>query len=244
MHNDVSDAQSQYALTAQTDRAARKLTSSTSCHRAFCAARVSCDRSIRLGLLALFLLAASFGASAQQCLVDASRLQIGVTLRYDPAYRSLEYPGGDVPVDRGVCTDVIIRAYRQVGVDLQQKVHEDMRAHFDAYPKNWGLSRPDRNIDHRRVPNLARFFTRHGQSLDLTDADYLPGDLVSWRLPSGVPHIGMVSDQKAADGTPLIVHNIGAGTREEDVLHAFTVTGHYRYRPENLSEACLRPENL
>lgn len=244
MQNHGSDARSQYALEAQIARAAGKQTSSTSCHRAFCAASVSCDRSIGLGLTALFLLAASFAASAQQCLVDASRLQIGVTLSYDPAYRRLEYPGGDVPIDRGVCTDVIIRAYRQAGVDLQQKVHEDMRAHFEAYPKNWGLSRPDRNIDHRRVPNLARFFTRHGQSLKLADTDYQPGDLISWRLPSGVPHIGMVSDRKAADGTPLIVHNIGAGTREEDVLHAFTVTGHYRYRPEDLSDACLRPENL
>ncbi|MGE4073357.1 MAG: DUF1287 domain-containing protein [Lysobacterales bacterium] len=175
---------------------------------------------------------------AQQCLVDASREQIGVTLSYDPAYQRLDYPGGDVPIDRGVCTDVLIRAYRAHGVDLQQKVHEDMRAHFDAYPKNWGLSRPDRNIDHRRVPNLARFFSRHGQQLTLAQDSYEPGDLLTWRLPSGVPHIGIVSDRKAADGTPLIVHNIGAGTREENMLRDYTLTGHYRYRPAELGASC------
>ena len=190
-------------------------------------------------ILALFLLLCSANAGAQQCLVDASRQQIGVTLSYDPAYRRLDYPGGDVPIDRGVCTDVLIRAYRAVGVDLQQLVHEDMRGHFAAYPNNWGLNRPDRNIDHRRVPNLARFFSRQGQQLPLTGDDYQPGDLLTWRLPSGVPHIGIVSDRKASDGTPLIVHNIGAGTREENMLHDYTLTGHYRYRPEALAASCL-----
>ncbi len=179
-------------------------------------------------------------APALQCLVDASRTQIGVTLGYDPSYARLDYPGGDIPLERGVCTDVVIRAYRAIGVDLQEQVHVDMRAHFSSYPNNWGLTSTDRNIDHRRVPNLQRFFTRHGQSLPISsaDADYLPGDLVSWRLPSGVPHIGIVTDRKGASGTPLIVHNIGAGAQEEDVLHEFAITGHYRYRPEGLAPGC------
>ncbi len=147
---------------------------------------------------------------------------------------------GDVPLERGVCTDVVIRAYRAVGIDLQKAVHEDMAAHFSSYPRDWGLRTTDRNIDHRRVPNLQRFFSRHGLSLgsDGADADYLPGDLVTWRLPAGVPHIGIVSDRVSAAGTPLVVHNIGAGAREEDVLHEFEITGHYRYRPEGLVPAC------
>ena len=190
--------------------------------------------------IGLVLAFAATPALALQCLVDASRTQIGVTLSYDPSYVRLDYPGGDVPLERGVCTDVLVRAYRAIGVDLQKAVHEDMRAHFSSYPRNWGLTTTDRNIDHRRVPNLQRFFTRHGQSLatDGVDADYLPGDLVSWRLPSGVPHIGIVSDRKSPSGTPLIVHNIGAGAREEDVLREFTITGHYRYRPAGLAPAC------
>ena len=190
--------------------------------------------------IALTLALAATPAAALQCLVDASRAQIGVTLRYDPSYVRLAYPGGDVPIERGVCTDVLIRAYRAVGIDLQQQVHEDMRAHFSEYPKDWGLRSTDRNIDHRRVPNLAHFFTRHGQSLGTrsTDAEYLPGDLVTWRLPSGVPHIGIVSDRRSAAGTPLVVHNIGAGTREEDALREFAITGHFRYRPTGLGTAC------
>lgn len=181
-------------------------------------------------------------AGGLQCLVDASREQIGVTLHYDPAYVQLAYPGGDVPPERGVCTDVLVRAWRRLGIDLQRLVHEDMRAHFGRYPQNWGLRRPDRNIDHRRVPNLATFFTRHGQSLGTAGADetFLPGDMVTWRLPSGVPHIGIVSDRKAPSGTPLVVHNIGDGAREEDMLRRFDITGHYRYRPSGLPEACSR----
>ncbi|HWS25956.1 MAG TPA: DUF1287 domain-containing protein, partial [Xanthomonadales bacterium] len=127
--------------------------------------------------IGLVLAFAATPALALQCLVDASRTQIGVTLSYDPSYVRLDYPGGDVPLERGVCTDVLIRAYRAIGVDLQKAVHEDRRAHFSSYPRNWGLTTTDRNIDHRRVPNLQRFFTRHGQSLgtDGVDADYLPG---------------------------------------------------------------------
>ena len=151
---------------------------------------------------------------------------------YDPAYRTIAYPMGDVPSATGVCTDEVIRAYRAVGVDLQQLVHEDMRASFEAYPRQWGLKRPDPNIDHRRVPNLQVFFTRHGTSLPVSAraTDYAPGDLVTWNLGGNVPHIGIVTDRRSADGQrPMIVHNIGAGPRLEDMLFAYAITGHYRY---------------
>ena len=165
-------------------------------------------------------------------IIESAHEQVGVTLHYDPSYSVISFPGGDVPVVRGVCTDVIIRAYRSVGVDLQLLVNQDMRKAFSAYPRNWGLSRPDPNIDHRRVPNLAVFFTRHGQVLPIsTDAKaYRPGDIVTWRLPGGLAHIGLVSD-RSTDGRLLIVHNIGAGAKIEDILFAFTITGHYRYLP-------------
>jgi uncharacterized protein YijF (DUF1287 family) len=159
--------------------------------------------------------------------------QVGTTLHYDPSYQAIRFPGGDVPLDRGVCTDVIVRAYRSVGIDLQLLVNQDMRQAFRAYPRLWGLSRPDPNIDHRRVQNLAAFFTRHGEVLPMsTDArDYAPGDIVTWRLPGGQPHIGLVTDQDR-DGRPLIVHNIGWGAKIEDILFAYQITGHYRFLPE------------
>jgi uncharacterized protein YijF (DUF1287 family) len=168
--------------------------------------------------------------SLQHPLVRAARQQIGVTRYYDPAYVRLDYPGGDVPQDRGVCTDVVIRALRSEGLDLQQVVHEDMRNHFADYPALWGLRGPDRNIDHRRVPNLRRWFERQGWSLPASEhaTDYLPGDLVTWRLDSGVPHIGIVSERRSTDGTPRIIHNIGQGTREDDILFDHAITGHYR----------------
>lgn len=171
-----------------------------------------------------------------RCLVDAARKQIGVTVVYDSGYRRIPYPNGDVPPERGVCTDVLVRAYRQLGVDLQVRVHEDMSAAWRVYPKNWGLSRPDSNIDHRRVPNLATFFSRKGRSLPVSrdPGAYAAGDIVTWRLPSGVPHIGIVSDRRTPAGVPLVVHNIGSGTQEEDMLFLFTITGHYRYAPEDL----------
>ena len=153
---------------------------------------------------------------------------------YDPAYRTIAYPMGDVPAATGVCTDEVIRAYRALGIDLQRLVHEDMRAAFKVYPKQWGLERPDRNIDHRRVPNLRVFFARHGKSLPVTakGADYAPGDLVTWNLPGNLPHIGMVTGRRSADGArPLIVHNIGAGPMLEDMLFDYEITGHYRYLP-------------
>lgn len=165
--------------------------------------------------------------------VAAARSQVGVTLYYDPAYTRLDYPGGDVPRERGVCTDVVIRALRaSIDLDLQRLVHEDMRSHFRAYPSLWGLSRPDRHIDHRRVPNLERFFARRGWQLSPTGhkaGDFLAGDLVSWRLPGNLPHIGIVSDRLAADGiTPLILHNVGAGAQEEDVLFKWPLTAQFR----------------
>jgi uncharacterized protein len=170
--------------------------------------------------------------SELQRIIQSAYAQVGVTLRYDPSYVSIPFPGGDVPIDRGVCTDVIIRAYRSIGVDLQLLVNQDMRKAFPAYPRKWGLSRPDPNIDHRRVENLAVFFARQGQSLPVSKdpSDYRPGDLVTWRLPDGHPHIGLVSD-RSADGRPLLVHNIGAGAKVEDILFTFTITGHYRYLP-------------
>lgn len=181
-------------------------------------------------LLALLLAAATLSASAAPALVEAARSQVGVTVRYDPAYVRLAYPDGDVPQDRGVCTDVVVRALRVQGVDLQRTIHEDMRAHFSAYPRDWGASAPDRNIDHRRVPNQMRWFERQGWKLrsGTVAADFKPGDIVAWRLRSGPLHIGIVSDRRSAAGTPLILHNIARGTREEDLLFDHTIIGHYR----------------
>ncbi len=163
-------------------------------------------------------------------LVESARKQIGVTLRYDPAYISLAYPNGDVPAERGVCTDVVIRAMRDaLGRDLQQLVHVDMRGNFAAYPKNWGLTRPDKNIDHRRVPNLRAYFKRQAYQLAAA-ADFLPGDIVTCTVPPNLPHIMIVSDRKNAAGKPWVIHNIGGGTREEDRLAEFPITGHYRVK--------------
>ena len=164
--------------------------------------------------------------------IEGAKKQVGVTRGYDGSYRRIPYPNGDVPRETGVCTDVIIRAYRHAGWDLQKLVHEDMRANFSKYPKNWGLRRPDTNIDHRRVPNLATFFTRRGTKLPVTrrGADYKPGDIVTWRLSSGLPHIGLVSDVRAPrTDRYLVVHNIGAGAQIEDVLFEYELTGHYRW---------------
>jgi uncharacterized protein YijF (DUF1287 family) len=171
-------------------------------------------------------------ASLSGDLVNAAMERTRHEVRYDGSYRAIPYPMGDVPPDVGVCTDVVIRVYRAVGIDLQRLVHEDMRADFGAYPVSWGLRRPDPNIDHRRVPNLQRFFERHGEVLPVTSlaSDYRPGDLVTWMLPGNLPHIGIVTDRTdTVTGRPLIVHNIGAGPRLEDVLFAYRLTGHYRF---------------
>ncbi len=163
-------------------------------------------------------------------LVDAAVERTRHRVRYDGSYRRIPYPGGDVPDGVGVCTDVVIRSYRAAGIDLQREVHEDMTTVFSQYPALWGLRRPDPNIDHRRVPNLRAFFRRRGAELPVT-AEYLPGDVVTWKLASGRPHIGLVIDRRVADGTrPLIVHNVGAGPQVDDALLRYRLTGHYRYR--------------
>lgn len=168
-------------------------------------------------------------------LVTAAVAQTGRRVVYDGSYRRIPYPGGDVPPEIGVCTDVVIRAYRALGIDLQQRVHEDMRAAFSAYPRLWGLAAPDPNIDHRRVPNLQAFFRRRGGERPLArDArGYEPGDLVTWMLPGNLPHIGIVTERRTTDGErPLVVHNIGRGPEVEDMLFAYPITGVYRYRGE------------
>lgn len=198
--------------------------------RALSGIRIS---AIRLAVLVLGLfMAAPVWAAGNLEVAAAARAQIGRTLVYDPAYVQLAYPLGDVPIARGVCTDVVIRALRAVDVDLQQRVHEDMAANFALYPTAWGLSRPDANIDHRRVPNLMTYLTRQGKALPATRAaaDYAPGDIVTWRLDNGRPHIGIVSAQADSDsGNPLVIHNIGWGAQEEDMLFDYDITGHYRW---------------
>jgi len=170
-------------------------------------------------------------------LVEAAVAQTSERVTYDGSYRRIPYPGGEVPSSIGVCTDLVIRAYRAVGVDLQQRVHEDMKRAFPAYPRTWGLPGPDSNIDHRRVPNLQTFFRRRGAELartrDFDSPPYVAGDLMTWMLPGNLPHIGLVTDRRSTDGRrPLIVHNIGRGPEVEDMLSRFPITGHYRYRGE------------
>jgi len=165
-------------------------------------------------------------------MIEAALKQVGVTVNYDGSYQTIAYPGGDVPLERGVCTDVLIRALRDVGVDLQVLVHEDMSAHFDEYPQDWGLRGPDRNIDHRRVLNLMCLFTRRGCDLPVTQNpdDYLPGDIVAWELFPGIYHIGIVSNQLSCElDQHLIVHNVGLGTELEDFLFDYEIRGHYRF---------------
>lgn len=169
-------------------------------------------------------------------LVEAARSQIGQTIYYNGNYVGLEYPNGDVPIETGVCTDVIIRAYRTAfNFDLQKAIHEDMKHNFSAYPNNWGATRTDRNIDHRRVPNQQAFFKRHGVSLPAStkSEDYQPGDIVSQMLPGNLPHILIVSDEKSLFNTPLAIHNIGRGAQEENILFNYKITGHYRFYPNN-----------
>ncbi len=199
---------------------------------------VTSDRRIFLmGLGAACLAPEGFAQPSDRDIAFPVRVAIGAEMRalksevYDPAYVKLAYPMGDVPDDRGVCTDTVIRAFRHAGVDLQVKVHEDMAANFGAYPKMWGLTKPDRNIDHRRVPNLETYFKRRGgaRTISQSASDYLPGDVVSWRLTGGgLPHIGVVT-RKSKAGQPLIAHNIGAGTREEPCLFDWPMSGWFRF---------------
>ena len=184
-------------------------------------------------LLSIDALAESF----EDDLIAASIYRTTQDVTYDGSYFSIIYPNGDVPKNIGVCTDVIIRSYRELGEDLQLLVHEDMSENFDKYPSKriWGLSRTDKNIDHRRVPNLQAYFTRHGNKLPVSSnaKDYKPGHLVTWMLPGNLPHIGIVTNQYSKiTGNPLIVHNIGSGPELEDMLFSYTISGHYKYVPK------------
>ena len=169
---------------------------------------------------------------ALKAIIDGAIDQVGKTTSYDPSYQKLDYPNGDVPIETGVCSDVIVRAFRKGKIDLQKDVHEDMQSNFSAYPTRWGLKGPDSNIDHRRVPNLETYFARKGKSQAITNRsdDFQPGDLVTWDMGTGQDHIGLVTNVWYKPSQRyLIVHNIGAGTRMEDVLFAWKITGHYRY---------------
>jgi uncharacterized protein YijF (DUF1287 family) len=182
-------------------------------------------------LIALPLLLKATELASPASIVRAARGQIGKTIRYDPSYRVLDYPNGDVPMEVGVCSDVIVRALRSSqDIDLQKLVHEDMRRHFSGYPKNWGLKGPDKNIDHRRVPNLQTYFKRMGYELPASKnpSTYKAGDLVTCIVPPNLPHIMIVSNRTNVVGRPLVIHNIGAGTQEEDRLFQFKITGHFR----------------
>jgi uncharacterized protein len=184
-------------------------------------------------IIGCVLLLVSTGQADAPSLARAARLQIGKTVRYDPSYQSLKYPNGDVPIEVGVCSDVVVRALRAFnGMDLQKLVHEDMKNNFAEYPQRWGLKAPDKNIDHRRVPNLQTFFKRNGLALPTSrnPNDYQPNDIVTCIVPPNLPHIMIVSDRTNATGRPLIIHNIGDGTREEDRLLEFQLTGHYRIK--------------
>jgi len=182
---------------------------------------------------ALGLAGRAAAATTAERLVAAARRQVGVTLSYDPAYSVLAFPNGDVARAKGVCTDVVIRAYRDaLGIDLQALVNADMKTDFAAYPKIWGLRRPDHNIDHRRVPNLAAYWTRQRARLPLSSdpGDWRPGDIFTAMTGGRFPHTGIVSDRTSAAGRPLIIHNIGRGTREEDALFDHPLTGHFRWK--------------
>ena len=177
----------------------------------------------------LFFSIISFEISAFQNnkLVTDARSQIWKTLYYDPSYTQLKYPMGDVSIVKGVCTDVVVRALRHQDIDLQQRIHEDMKANFKKYPQKWGLKGTDKNIDHRRVPNIMTYFQRQGYYVN--DQKYRAGDIVTWDLGKGLTHIGIISDKTTMmTNTPLVIHNIGYGARENDILYEYKIIGHYR----------------
>jgi uncharacterized protein YijF (DUF1287 family) len=191
---------------------------------------------IVLALLGIPILASAYRPGEptyfSKKLIEAAIERTNHIVRYDGAYRKIRYPNGDVPDGIGVCTDLVIRSYRKLGIDLQADIHEDMKQNFQLYPKLWGLTKPDTNIDHRRVPNLQTFFARKGVVLPVTQNpnDYAAGDIVTWMLPGNLAHIGIVSNLHSHNGkNPLIVHNIGAGPAIEDMLFDYQITGHYRY---------------
>lgn len=190
-------------------------------------------RYIYLSVLCLITLTSKGQSHFYEMLSDSTLSVIDPNIYYDPIYYSIKYPNGDVPKDRGVCTDVVIRAYRKVNIDLQKEIHEDMKAHFNLYPKQWGLKTTDKNIDHRRVPNLMTFFSRKGIVLPITKhpQDYNPGDIVCWSLSGGMTHIGIVVNKKSKYSDRfLIVHNIGGGQVLADCLFDYEIIGHFRYQ--------------
>ena len=189
--------------------------------------RIVTSSSSIAGVLVFLLFSATARGDASNAIriAKAAEAQVGVTTIYDSSYKTLRYPGGDLPLNRGVCADVVVRAFRTIGVDLQVAIHEDMQRNFRAYPQMWGLRAPDTNIDHRRVPNLMRYFERKGKS---TRQSFQPGDVVAWRLPNGLYHIGIVSTARGRTEF-TVVHNIGYGALNEDVLRAFQIIGHYRW---------------
>ncbi len=190
-------------------------------------------------LTSLFIFSVGYSQSNKNFSEKLSNAAIALTfdkVQYDPSYFSISYPNGDVPANKGVCTDVIIRAYRKMGIDLQKEVHEDIKNNFSKYPHTWGLSHPDENIDHRRVPNLAVFFSRFGitKKMSTNPGDFEPGDIITWDLGGGLTHIGMLINKRSADGKRyLIVHNIGRGREISDCLFSFKITGHYFYNGKN-----------
>lgn len=211
----------------------------------------ACGTKSLVALVGIFALTEWSYAQAPATLgvriVAAARQQIGVTKEYDPSYIVLDYPGGDVPLRTGVCSDVVVRALRGVGIDLQKEVHEDMQRHFSDYPQKWGLKGPDKNIDHRRVANLMKYFERHQwaihEKLDSSEM-FGAGDIVAWDLGSGILHIGIVSDKRGKKAS-LIIHNIGGGAAEEDVLFRYHIIGHYRVReqqPDARRQIAVQPQ--
>ncbi|HFC31041.1 MAG TPA: DUF1287 domain-containing protein [Oceanospirillales bacterium] len=184
-------------------------------------------------MIKLFFLLFFTQVSLANELVEAAKQRLEHFIVYDGSYQKIDYPNGDIDANKGVCSDVIIRSYRTLGVDLQKLVHEDMQKNFKAYPQIWGLNKPDSNIEHRRVPNLETFFKRHAKVLKITQnpSDYQAGDIVTWRLPKNLPHIGIVSDvpSNTAPKRLKIIHNIGLGPKLDDVLFNYKIVGHYRY---------------
>jgi len=211
------------------------------------------DFATRYALTVLILvcglqLGVATAESFSQQFIAAAIERTTANVRYDDGYYYIPYPNGDVPPNIGVCTDVVVRTYRALGVDLQQLVHEDMTDHFALYPSEriWQLDKPDPNIDHRRVPNLEVFFSRFGETLPITNdaKDYKPGDIVTWRMRGNRPHIGIITDLDApSDGTPLIVHNIGKGPQLDNILFSYRISGHYRYVPPKFRESDIE-ENV
>ena len=191
---------------------------------------------MKIAIWILFFLVSYIGISQNTFTEKLSIAAIELTKQkvdYDPAYFTITYPNGDVPSNKGVCTDVVIRAYRKLGIDLQKEVHEDMKLNFSKYPKNWNLKKPNTNIDHRRVPNLMVYFSRKAtvKSITKNGNDYLPGDIVCWNLGGAITHIGLVVNKKSDDSTHyLVVHNIGAGQVLADCLFDFKIIGHYSFQ--------------